>query len=235
MDWSKPRHSLAENEKFLLQSWEEFDMCPDPKIRQEWLFRRSEDVDEMLERVETFLEINDFRTVGMILGRLGTYHAGRTRQIVGAMVRSVRNAMKNGEYAVDIVLKILCRKIDLDASAYGEDVRELYSDFLGKYYSFGNRSEERVFRWISMILLNIGHVEDRSFVSFLEETSFDDPYIQGSFKYTSVCSEFLKMEGLRQAFEALGLKIVPIWAEQNTSTPIRGIFILSPHARNNFA
>jgi len=196
----KIKRALCENESYTINSWEEFDMIPIVELRKGWAFRKQERVDELLERIDSFLKIGDFVTVCLLLDRLGTHHGDRQPEIIEVMIDSARQAVKSGnQSAIKGTLEILCREINFDKEPYGENVRVFFKEFFEKYHTSFQLHflGEKGPKWMSMVLFNIGHAGDKSFVSILENLSLDDKRVAYFFGYTSVCQEMIKMEGLR--------------------------------------
>ncbi|MBU2633299.1 hypothetical protein KJ751_02220, partial [Patescibacteria group bacterium] len=182
------------------KSWDEFDMIPIVEHRKNWAFQNQGRVDELLERIDSFLKIGDFVTACLLLDRLGTQRGDRQPEITEVMIGAVRQAVKSGnQSAIEGALEILCRIINFDKKPYGENVRVFFKEFFEKYHTFFQLRflGERGPKWMSMILLNIGHAGDKSFIPILENLSLDNKEVAYFFEYTSVCQEMIKMEGLK--------------------------------------
>jgi len=197
-----PTQTLADWRAFHIKNGD-FDDFHFKEIREDFLKRINPDsrFDWLSERVEAYLEINDFETVLMLLrqfSRLSYYQ----KEAVALMVKSANKILEYSErtgYSSRLkeVIVILCGKINFYKEVYDDSVASIFEKILNKYYPSCYGSDEDKSRLISRILLPIAHVKDRYFLPILKEKEPSKKELDHLMQYTSVSKDRIELEALR--------------------------------------
>jgi len=199
-----PSVDLAEFKYFNHLKRKDFDEFPITELREECLRQLNEDhgFDWLRERVEAYLEINDFKTVFMLLRKIANYHGDKEHEVFELMAKTAKNILDLSRYQMSYLrdaIAILCNKIHHSDGFvfYNSNIKVVFEKIIEKHYPsvYGNSEEEA--RLVSIVLLSIGHMKDGYFLPILESKEISEKELFYLMKYTSVSKERIKLEGLR--------------------------------------
>ena len=191
-DWSPNR--AEDNSRTI------FDEIPIEEIRQRCL-GNIRDVKWLTERVKTYLECHDFKTVFMLLRTLAVSGGEESQpKILQLMVDVTRKCLEDfhSRFYLKDALVILCGKLYYSPQLYNEEVKKLFEDILKRYDKKGRygtyEEESRILTRIFLILSKLG---DKSFLPQLRECLPDAKNLSHLMSYSHICKDEVLADGLR--------------------------------------
>lgn len=179
-----------------------FDEIPLKEIREICLSNIN-DNEWLIQRIKTYLEINDYPTVFMLLRTLGIKTSGSVIDLqndaLQIMIEVAEKCLKeNDSYNLKDVLVILCDKIYNRPEIYNEGVRKLLEEILKKYERLDRYGiYEKEAQILIRIFLLISKLGDKSFLPLLRTYLPDAKNLAHLMKYSNTCRDEVLADGLR--------------------------------------